>query len=118
MRERESKRATMATSPDPSFESSSTVESKRKKRTIVVVRQRENRIVPTVPRKKTLLVSRQPRPSEGRLFDSDPSSISGTGAPLISTEPNDEGIGWHPDGRVIERSILGTAEAFHEVSFA
>ena len=94
---------------------------------------------PASPRKKkTVFVARRPRPSEGKLFEhagATPShgSLPGrgdhrlgrgeegggggggkSGECLLSTTPQGK-LEWHPDGRVLEKSVLGTAAAFEEV---
>lgn len=114
----------------------------RKKRTIVVVRRRplDTRVPgssdedddrsPASPKKRTLLVSRRPRASEGKLFEDDPAphhlaGVSGAVAPgggkrRGSNRPHMSStvagkLQWLPGGRVVDRSVLGTAAAFEEV---
>lgn len=106
-------------------ESTSTVRAK--KRTVVVVRRPKPKPHDTddhggsghVSRKKTLMVSRRPRLSEGRLFDNSPGSRGGKRVGVVEGSNNNPTFGnmrWSTDGRVLERSILGTAEAFEQVT--
>ena len=88
---------------------------------------------PPLPKKKTVFVARRPRPSEGKLFEHAGTTSShgslpgrgdhhleggggggGNGDGLLSTAPRVR-LEWHPDGRVLEKSVLGTAAAFEEV---
>lgn len=124
----------MAGSPDPDVNGSTiTVDSSststRKKRTIVVVRRPNKRQQhhdcnddgPASPKRKTLLVSRRPRPSEGRLFENTSHTVSlgADGSGRAGDLPAQSGgkLSRHPDGRVLERRILGTAAAFEEVAY-
>lgn len=91
-------------------------------------------VPPTSPKKKTLLVARPPRASEGRLFEHEAAPHRHAAAP--GAMPGDRVVGggaygdsggqfpssmvvgklqWLPDGRVLDKSVLGTAEAFEEV---
>lgn len=90
--------------------------------------------VPASPNKKTVFVARRPRPSEGKLFEHPASSSHGSltlpgrghhhhrleggggggSDGVLSTVPRGK-LEWHPDGRVLEKSVLGTAAAFEEV---
>lgn len=122
----------MSDSPTPSV--STMGSTTRKKRTIVVVRRPHDKHSDgsdgeaPPPRNKRILVSRRPRPSESRLFDRDgPKSHKGIqgargkrsgsheGGEIRLPSPAEGKLKWLPDGRVLERSILGTAEAFEEV---
>lgn len=116
----------MSVSPDRSVRSGGTESSARhKKRTIVVVRRRQphngnggpdnDRGPEPVPRKKTLMVSRRPRPSEGRLFDNADPGGKGDGAIEGTNFSATGNLRWCANGRVLERSILGSADSFEEV---
>lgn len=127
----------MVGSPDPSVNGSTVVDSvsstsTRKKRTIIVVRRPNkhqqhhdrNDEGLSSPQRKTVLVSRRPRPSEGRLFENNSIShaislgaADGSGkAGGLPAQQFGGKLKWHPDGRVLQRSILGTAAAFEEVT--
>lgn len=125
----------MSVSSDRSVRSGGTIDSTstRKKRTIVVIRRRQsgrddepNRnnggsgaSASPGRKKKTIMVSRRPRPSEGKLFDDVcPGGQQGGSGALDGTTGDSsprEKLRWSTDGRVHERSILGTADAFEEV---
>lgn len=126
----------MAESPDPDVNGSTEVvtvdsssTSTRKKRTIVVVRRPNKRQQhhdcdddgPASPKRKTLLVSRRPRPSEGRLFENNSHTVhlgaDGSGNAGDLPAHSGRNLKRHPDGRVLERRILGTAAAFEEVAY-
>lgn len=62
-----------------------------------------------------MLVSRRPRASEGRLFEGN-DATAGRGGVHGHRLPSSPGkLKRHSDGRVLENSVLGTAEAFEEV---
>ena len=70
----------------------------------------------SISRKKKVLVSRRPRTSEEQLFRSNGNRPHHAGAGSGGGFPtNTEKLKWHPDGRVLESSVLGTAAAFEEV---
>lgn len=119
----------------------------RKKRTIVVVkRSRDRRLVgsgddgaPASPKKK-IVVARRPRASEGRLFEGHATPHHHAGVANVGTGAERGGgrgrevtrgsdghhlsstvagkLQWLPDGRVLDKSVLGTAAAFEEVHSA
>lgn len=93
---------------------------------------------PASPKKK-IVVARRPRASEGRLFEGHEASHHHTGIADVAAgtvgkgrrggreKYHDSGghhlsstvagkLQWLPDGRVLEKSVLGTAAAFEEVS--
>lgn len=62
------------------------------------------------------MVSRRPRPSEERLFDNAGPKGKGCGVIEGTNFSSGRNLRWGVDGRVVERSILGSADAFEEVS--
>ena len=95
---------------------------------------------PASPKKKTLLVARRPRASEGRLFEEDAMPHrAGVGGAVAAAAAGGGGgregggarrgsstgqrfssavagkLQWLPDGRVVDKSVLGPAAAFEEV---
>lgn len=136
------KRGIMPGSPNPSATStvtSGTTPKTRKIKTIAVIRRphapNENsgdgdtgNDPPALSKKTKLMVARQPRPSEGRLFEDDRPSLHTAGPDKEGNNGDSDidryrstiatGAGklrWLPDGHVVEKSILGTAAAFEEV---
>ncbi|CAM9581138.1 unnamed protein product [Ectocarpus fasciculatus] len=129
----------------PSVESIGPAATRKKRTIAVVRRRGDRRppgssndeyggVPPTSPKKKTLLVARRPRASEGRLFEHETAPPRHAAAP--GAMPGDRGVGggtyrdsggqfpssmavgklqWLPDGRVLDKSVLGTAEAFEEM---
>lgn len=93
---------------------------------------------PASPKKK-IVVARRPRASEGRLFEGLAASHHHAGVADVATGTIGGGRGrrevrresnghhlsstvagklqWLPDGRVLDKSVLGTAAAFEEVCY-
>lgn len=115
----------MSSSPTPTSTTNDS-SKRRKKRKIVVVRRPQNAIdkeenvgmEDSLTRRKNIFVLRRPRTCEGGLFENNHEICQ------IQTGDRNRGDGfpvgsgtlkWHPDGRILETSILGTAAAFEEV---